>query len=144
MAGTSKTNYLENLVLLATTGGTNLTAPTNHYVALFTALTTANGEQYTSGSPTGTEVSGNGYARQSVTFGTVSLMVGTGSQVANTNTITFAVATPAGYGNVVAIGIFDAPTGGNLLYYQILGTAVPINLNAQAVIAIGSLVISED
>lgn len=75
----------------------SVTRPTNWFVALCTSDPTD--------SALGTEVSGGGYARQSVTF-TVS-----GDNASNTSAIEFPEAT-ADYGTVVAVMIMPASTGG--------------------------------
>lgn len=75
----------------------SVTRPTAWYVALCTSDPTD--------SALGTEVSGGGYARQSVTF-TVS-----GNNASNTSAIEFPEAT-ADYGNVQAVMIMPASTGG--------------------------------
>jgi hypothetical protein len=75
------------------------------YLGLFTAFTQGNdGDTFT-------EVTGGGYARQAITFG-----VPAAGSTANTNTITFPEAT-AGQGTVTEWGIFDAASGGNMLYW---------------------------
>ena len=75
----------------------SVTRPTAWYVALCTSDPTD--------SALGTEVSGGGYARQSVAF-TVS-----GNNASNTSAIEFPEAT-ANYGTVVAVMIMPASTGG--------------------------------
>ena len=75
----------------------SVTRPTNWFVALCTTDPTD--------SALGTEVSGGGYARQSVAF-TVS-----GNNASNTSAIEFPEAT-ADYGTVVAVMIMPASTGG--------------------------------
>lgn len=74
-----------------------------YYLALFTA---APGE-----STAGTEVSGGAYARQQVTFGNPS-----NGTMTNSAAIEFPTAT-ATWGTAVAWGLFDAATGGNLVWY---------------------------
>ena len=75
----------------------SVTRPTNWFVALCTTDPTD--------SALGTEVSGGGYARQSVAF-TVS-----GNNASNTSAIEFPEAT-ADYGTVQAVMIMPASTGG--------------------------------
>ena len=109
MAGFS--DYLEDKVLDHVFGGTAYTAPTTLYVALYTVAPTDTGG--------GTEVSGGAYARQTAAF-TVS---GTSPTTAsNSAAIEYPTAT-ANYGTVVAVGIFDALSGGNLLAYANLDTS---------------------
>lgn len=107
----SFSNYLETEVLewaFTTSGGTR---PTAWYLALFTAAPSDTGG--------GTEVSGGGYARQSVTF-TVS-----GNTASNNAAIEYPTAT-ANYGTVTHIGVFDASSGGNLLAHAALTTSKSI------------------
>ena len=108
MAGFS--DYLEDKVLDHVFGGVAYTAPTK-YVALYTVAPTDTGG--------GTEVTGGSYARQTGAF-TVS---GTNPTTAtNSAAIEYPTAT-ADYGTVVAVGIFDALSSGNLLAYANLTTS---------------------
>lgn len=75
----------------------SVTRPTNWFVALTTTDPTD--------TALGTEVSGGGYARQSVAF-TVS-----GNNASNTSAIEFPEAT-SDYGTVIAVMIMPASTGG--------------------------------
>lgn len=108
----SFSNTFETRVLtwVFTTGGA--TRPTEWHVALFTSNPDEDGS--------GTEVSGGGYARQSVTF-TVS-----GNTATNSGALEYATAT-AGYGTVSHVGVFDASTGGNLIAYAALTTSKTID-----------------
>jgi hypothetical protein len=78
-----------------------------YYLALFLTDPTA--------SATGTEASGGGYARKIITFGAPALVSGK-EQVANSAEVDFGTVT-ADIGTVAYWGIFDASTGGNLLWY---------------------------
>ena len=103
MAGLS--NFGEDLVLKWLFTTNSATRPTSWYVALYTV---APGE-----SGGGTEVSGGSYARQAGTF-TVS---GTAPTTAsNSGAIEFPTATGS-WGTIVAAGIFDASTSGNLIAF---------------------------
>jgi hypothetical protein len=126
----SMSDYLENALLNAVLRNTPYTSPSQVYVALFTSDPTDAG--------TGTEVSGGGYARQPVTFNAPS-----NGQVTNAADILFPVAT-ASWGTVTHIGIYDAQTGGNLLFHGALTTSKTISANDQLKIAAGSLSISLD
>lgn len=110
MAGFS--DYLETAVLNHVFGGSSYTAPTTLYVALYTSAPSDTGG--------GTEVSGGAYARQTATF-TVS-----GGTASNTAAIEYSTAT-ADYGTVVAVGVFDALTSGNLLAYGTLTTSKAVS-----------------
>ena len=81
------------------------TRPTAWYVALYTAAPSDSGG--------GTEVTGNGYSRQSVAFASATSPGGTTS---NTSDITFTAA-GGDWGTITHIGIFDASTSGNLLWH---------------------------
>ena len=98
-------DYAEKLLLdySMTTG--SVTRPTAWYVALYTSAPTDAGG--------GTEVSGGGYARKAVTFAAATSGAGTTS---NTGDVTW-TASGAAFGTVVAIGIFDAASSGNLLWH---------------------------
>ena len=101
-------DYLEDKVLEHVFGGNAFTAPSTLYVALYTVAPSDTGG--------GTEVSGGAYARQTGAF-TVS---GTNPTTAtNSAAIEYPTAT-ANYGTVVAVGILDASSSGNLLAYSTL------------------------
>ena len=113
MAGFS--DYLEDKVLDHVFGGTAYTAPATLYVALYTVAPDDTGG--------GTEVTGGSYVRQTGTF-TVS---GTSPTTAtNAAAIEYPTAT-ADYGTVVAVGILDASSGGNLLAYADLTTSKTVS-----------------
>ena len=109
-------NYLENKVLLHVFGGTAYTAPATLYLALYTVAPSDTGG--------GTEVSGTSYARQTIAF-TV-----TDDTASNTSAVEFPTA-GSSWGTVVAVGIFDNLTSGNLLAYG--------NLTASKTIASGDV-----
>tara|TARA_R110001632_G_scaffold143750_1_gene259875 strand:- start:20 stop:409 length:390 start_codon:yes stop_codon:yes gene_type:complete len=116
MAGFS--DYLEDKVLDHVFGGVAYTAPTKH-VALYTVAPTDTGG--------GTEVTGGAYARQTSTF-TVS---GTNPTTATSAAAVEYPTATADYGTVVAVGILDASSGGNLLAYA--------NLTASKVVSTGDV-----
>jgi hypothetical protein len=95
-------NYLENKVLLHVFGATAYTAPTTLYLALYTVAPDDTGG--------GTEVSGTSYARQTIAFTVVN------DTASNTSAVEFPTAGST-WGTVVAVGIFDNLTSGNLLAY---------------------------
>lgn len=101
----SFSDYLENKVLAHVFGGSAYTAPATLYLALYTVAPTDAGG--------GTEVSGGSYARQTCAF-TV-----TGNLATNTAAVEWPVATGT-WGTVVAVGVLDASTAGNLLAYGTL------------------------
>lgn len=130
MAGLS--NFAEDLVLdwLFTTA--TATRPTSWYVALYTVAPGEGGG--------GTEVSGGSYARQSATF-TVS---GTAPTTAsNSGAIEFPTAT-ANWGTIVAAGIFDASTSGNLIAFADLTASKTIQSGDVLRFNAGTLTITLD
>lgn len=117
-------------------------APATTYVGLFTSAPTTDA----SASYTGTEVSGNNYSRVAVASSTgwsaISGGSTTPSQISNASTITFP--TPSGsWGTVVAIGVFDATTNGNLLWWADV-TSQAVASGVVASFGVGELVLSMD
>ena len=104
----SFSNYLETEILDHVFAGAAYTAPGTKYLALFTAV--ADGE---AGSVT--EVSGGGYARQSVAFTT------SGNTTSNNAAVEYPTAT-ANYGTVTHVGVYDASSSGNLMAYAALSS----------------------
>lgn len=128
----SFSDYLEGKVLNHVFGGTSYTAPTTLYVGVFTSAS--------SDSAAGTEVSGNGYARQSVAF-TVS---GTSPTTASSSAaVEFPEATGS-WGTVTYAGVFDALTGGNMLAHAQLTdpadftTALPKTISSGDILRISA------
>lgn len=118
-------NYLEGALINAVLRNTSYTSPATVYLALYTSDPTD--------ADSGTEVSGNAYARQAITFGAPSNGVTT-----NTAAIEFPQATGS-WGTVAYIGIRDASTAGNLLYHTPLDASKTIATGDVFRVAIGSL-----
>jgi hypothetical protein len=123
-------DYLENKIIDFVFRGQTFTPPATLYVALFTTADNDAGSQRV-------EVSGGSYARAAVTSslanwagtqgtGTTTASTGTGGTTSNNNAITFPAPT-AGWGTIVGIGIFDAATAGNELWYGSLTTSKTVN-----------------
>ena len=110
------TDTYETLLLKYLLTTDSVTRPTNWYVGLY-----ASGNQ-PSDSSAGTELSGNGYARQSVTFSV------TGNSGTNSGSITFPTAT-ASWGTITFAGLFDSQNGGSLIAYSQLGASKVIDTN---------------
>lgn len=126
-------DYVENQILNCYLNQTNITAPTNIYVGLHTADPTDAG--------TGTELSGNGYARVEITdkFGTAS---GTGGSVSSNADITGFTASGGNWGTVSHIGIWDASTSGNLLFHTALDSSATVNDGDSFQISSGNLTVT--
>ena len=121
-------NYLENALVNAVLRATSYTSPTTVYVGLYTTDPTD--------ADTGTEVSGNAYARQSVTFSAPS-----NGATSNSAAVEFPQATGS-WGTVAYIGLRDASTGGNLLFHTPLDASKTIATGDVFRIAAGSLTVT--
>lgn len=122
-------DYLENKLVDQIFRGTAYTFPTTLYVGLLTAAPSDAGG--------GTEVSGGSYARASIAAslanfagtqgaGTTVASTGTGGSTSNNTAITFATPS-ATWGTVTHFGIYDAASGGNLLFWGALTISKTIN-----------------
>lgn len=121
MGTAQASNYLENLFVDHQFRTRTWPKPTANWVALFTSAPSDAGG--------GVEVVGGGYARVNLppsdtnwtgTHGNTSgNSSGTAGQTSNAVTITFAAPTAA-WGTITHFGIFDAPTGGNLVVWDAL------------------------
>lgn len=125
----AKTNYLNDAILDHVLRNSALASPATVYLGLFTVAPTP--------STSGTEVSGGSYARVAATFGAPALGVSTNSAPA-----AFPMATLA-WGTVVAVGVFDALSGGNLLYFGTLTTPKSVDNGDTASFAVAALSITE-
>jgi len=103
--------------------------PTLCYVALYATAPT--------GSDTGIEISGGGYARQPVTFSST-VIDGNYGVTQNTNIINFPQLT-ANVGTATYIALRDAETGGNLIAYAQLPASLQLNAGYQPYISVGDL-----
>lgn len=99
------TYTLANQIANATLRNQSYTSPASVYAALYTTAPTAN--------TSGTELTGNGYSRQSATFSNPT----DGIITSNAN-VSFGPATGNAWTGVRAVGIVDASTSGNLMYFQ--------------------------
>ena len=134
MAG-SKSDFLENELLDHVLGNAAWSAPATVYIALYTAAPSDSGG--------GTEVTGGSYARKAVTNNATNWPAASGGAKANGTTITFVTAT-ADWGTVVAFGIFDASSGGNLLYWADLTASKTVDSGDTAEFPVGNLDVTED
>jgi len=123
-------NYLENELLDHCLGTGTFTMPSQLYVALYTSAPTDAGG--------GTEVSGGSYARQAVDFSAAS-----GGSASPTADVEFPTAT-ANWGTIVAVGLFDAATNGNLLWHKTLASSKAVGSGDTAIIEAANLTVSLD
>ena len=124
------TDFTEALALNWLLTSNTATRPTAWYVGLFTSATSDAGG--------GTEVSGNGYSRQAVSF-TVATVSGT-TKAGNSATITFPTAT-ATWGTISYIAIFNASSSGNMLFHGPVVTNKLIETDDSFQITAGNLTV---
>lgn len=134
MAG-SKSDYLENEILDHVLGGADYSRPGTVYIALYTVAPTDAGG--------GTEVTGGDYARVAVTNNTTNWPAASSGSKSNGTAFTFTQAT-ADWGTVVAFGILDALTSGNLLYWGDLTASKSVESGDTAEFAASGITITED
>ena len=99
---------LANKLANATVANVAYTSPATVYTALYSTAPTV--------STSGTEITGNGYARQSTTFGTP-----TDGVISSTANVSFSC-TGNAWPTVIAVGITDASTAGNIMYFQTIAS----------------------
>lgn len=135
MAG-SKSDYLENKVLDHVLSATTYTPPVTLYFALYTAAPTDAGG--------GTELTiGTGaYARAVVTNNLTNFPAASAGAKSNGTVITWPQATTA-WGTVVAVGVFDAASAGNLLFWSTI-TSKTVGINDTISIPVTTLTFTED
>lgn len=127
MAG-NLSNYLEDKIVDHFLGTSSYTSPTNVYVALYTVGPTDSGG--------GTEVTGGSYVRKLATFGASSS--GSASNNINIDFPNMPACT------VVAIGIHDSSTSGNLLAHGTLDINKSLDSGDTFRLQSGDLTISID
>jgi hypothetical protein len=111
--GGALTNFAEKKLLDHALGTASWTMPTQCYVGLSTTTPVEGGTNFT-------EPAGGWYARQSADFDAATQADPT--YTANTSAVAFG--NPTENGTVTHFGIFDAVTGGNLLFFGALGASV--------------------
>ena len=127
------TDYLEAAVLDHVLGNTAFTQPTTLYIGLFTTATADDG--------TGTEVgAGVNYSRQTVAFGAATTVAGV-STASNSADVEFGPATVSNWGTISHLAIFDAASGGNMLFHGALSVAKTITVDDSLRIGTGNLTI---
>lgn len=105
----AKSTYLQNKILDLVFGKTNYTAPSILYIGLFNS-------NPTQANPSGSEVSGTNYFRVAVNNNTTNWPPASNGVKTNPNEVEFSVGT-GGWSTITGYGIYDAFSGGNILYY---------------------------
>ena len=118
-------DYLENEILDHILGTGAYTMPSTVYVGLSTGSFNDDNS--------GTELTGNGYARESIAFAAAAS--GTAS---NSGAVEFSAATGS-WGTVSNFGLFDASTSGNLLIHGALTASKVIDTGDILKIAVGDM-----
>ena len=122
MSDTLETSFLDHV-----TGNAAYSAPSAVYLGLTTSSSGfADGD-------TGTEVVGNGYQRQAITFSASST-----SSIASNVAVTFPRSTAA-QGTVYGWGIFSAQTGGDLLYHGMFSSSRAVLVDESFYVASGAI-----
>jgi len=122
-------DYLEDAFLDHFLGTSSTSAPAAVYIGLHTADPTDAG--------TGAEVSGNGYARQAITFASAA-----SGSISNNAAVEFPAATTSSWGSVSHWAIYDASTGGNQLFHGSFDTAKTIAVGDILKVAASSLTLT--
>jgi hypothetical protein len=103
----SASNTFENKILDAGFGAGTLTKPTNVFVALYSTAPTD--------STSGTEVVGNGYGRQVVSFSSAA-----NGAIASSGNVSFVANAASTWTTAVAVALTDASSAGNIMVYSTL------------------------
>ena len=101
--------YLRNKLLDKAVGAVDFTPAVNLYFRAFSTVLTAAGA--------GTELDGDGYEALEVENNPTNFPAAASGAKSNAVRFDFAPAT-ADWDDILAIGVFDASSGGNLYYYQ--------------------------
>ncbi len=120
----SYSDYLENEIQDHIHGVGAFTMPTTVYIGLYSVAPTDAGG--------GTELTGNGYARQAVSFGASS-----GGVSLNDAIVTF-TASGGDWSAAIHAGLFDALTGGNMLEHNAI-TSVTVTDGSDYDFAVGQI-----
>jgi len=111
---TGYTDYWARKILDQSTGKASIGAAPTVSIALFTAVGSDSGSGFT-------EVSGSGYSRVTTAAGNWNSASGSApSTTSNGADLIFPTASGS-WGTVIAVGAYDAPSGGNLLWWDYLG-----------------------
>ncbi|OMF39756.1 phage tail fiber protein [Paenibacillus peoriae] len=129
----SKSNWWKTACINAALRGINFASPQALYIALYTSSPTD--------ADTGQEVSGGGYTRRAVTF-SEPVIADRWAVVASISDVVFPIAS-AKWGLITHVGIRDAATGGNLIYYGAITTPRTAETNDTLRFLAGQLKVNE-
>jgi hypothetical protein len=128
-----KSTYLNNKLLDHVVSAVPYTAPVTLFLALYTTAPTIAGG--------GTEATGGSYARVAVTNNATNFPAASASSKSNGTVITWPTATGS-WGVVLAVGILDASTAGNLLYFSTISSKT-VDSNDTVSIPVSNLTVTE-
>lgn len=143
---TASSDYFENKMIDQIFRAQAFSFPATLYIGLLTAAPSDTGG--------GTEVSGGSYARQGVacslanwagtqSAGSTTASSGTGATTSNNNVITYPTPS-ANWGTVTHFGIYDAVSGGNLIFWGPLSSAKAVFTGDAVSIQAGQLQVQFD
>ncbi|HXG83287.1 MAG TPA: hypothetical protein VNI84_04585, partial [Pyrinomonadaceae bacterium] len=124
-----------NKQLNATFNAEVIAHPANVFIRLYTTALTPAG--------VGTEVAGTGYAAKSVPCNAANFPVVTDGSIENALAIAFGTAGSA-WGTIVAFGVWDAATLGNLLWWGDIAPGIVVANGAVLSIPVGLLNFTEN
>ncbi len=134
MTSATSSNYLHNAQMTQLLHGATFPSITDFWVALFTTVPALAGTGGVEVSTSGTAYarvrllrqSGTGTGGDAGVSGWTATGSGTNLEYSNTADLIYPVPT-ANWGTIVGAGIFDASTGGNLLYVSTLSSSRVVN-----------------
>ena len=140
------TDYLENKLIDWFFRGQAFSPPGTLYIGLLTAAPSDN--------TAGTEVSGGSYARQGIAgslanwagtqgAGTTTASTGSSGTTSNNGVVTFPTPS-ANWGTITHFGIYDAVSGGNLVYWGPLSSSKSVFSGDAVSIQAGQLQVQVD
>lgn len=133
-----KTSAWANTLLNMVLGATAFTPATPVFVASYTVTPTASGG--------GTEATGGGYVRVSITNNTTNWPNASGGVKSNGTSIAWSAATSGGWSsgsNQVGAALLDASSAGNMYYFGDLTVAKPVTAGDTPSYANGAFQVTE-
>lgn len=123
----STSTFLDSALLGAALTGNTYTGNATVYAALYSTAPTA--------STSGTELSGNGYSRQSVAFSVANAVA------TSTGNVTFTASGNA-WSTAVSMAIVDASTSGNILFFNALNPSKTLQAGDSLTFGSGNIIVS--
>lgn len=114
-------------------GGTSYTPPATYHFALSTTTPSIDGSGFT-------EPVGGSYSRVSFTNNKTNWGTASNASLTNAAAVQFVESTGS-WGTIVAVGIYDASTSGNLYWYDTLSPARAVASATTVLFAIGAITV---